>query len=242
MRAGRKDLRYRKLLSTFDFNEFFVKYEGQLVFENMFAHFKKSSHFVILDSRTGLNEIGGICTTMLADAVVLVFRPNAAHEEGIAQVARAIRAAGSEQERVIPRLYVCSMAEPGQNSMELKKEIERAKQIVESSEGVAPVVVSHATTRKFLQRHLNKLDGHDDRLQATDSPEAPLLVVLPRRDVSRASTEFGSHLISAGRHESPANPMAPEEQDENELLYSLVAAWIRKQRANLLLSSNEVKN
>lgn len=54
----------------------------------------QASHedYVLLDSRTGFTDVGGICTRHLPDAVVSLFRPDDQSLGGTAQMAEAIRA------------------------------------------------------------------------------------------------------------------------------------------------------
>ena len=40
---------------------------------------KKRYDFILLDSRTGLTDIGGICTVQLPDLIVMVSTPSAAN-------------------------------------------------------------------------------------------------------------------------------------------------------------------
>lgn len=52
--------------------------------------------FVLIDSRTGISDVQGICTILLPDVVVLVFTTSAQSVDGIADVMRRSRAAQSK--------------------------------------------------------------------------------------------------------------------------------------------------
>ncbi len=110
MRAGRRDEKHRLFLTQIDWNRFYSKEDGYLFFENLKVGVRKEygSEFMLVDSRTGLTDIGSICTGHLADAVVLVFQPTTAHEQGLVDMVSAIRAREKREERPIPRLYVAS--------------------------------------------------------------------------------------------------------------------------------------
>jgi len=110
MRAGTKGDSYIKRLAQLDWSDFYRCQHGLEFFENMRIGVKKEfgCDYMVVDSRTGLTEIGGICTGHLADAVVIVFRPTTAASEGLRAVSRAIRRREASEGRAIPRLYVAS--------------------------------------------------------------------------------------------------------------------------------------
>jgi hypothetical protein len=111
MRAGRRDAAYRQFLSRLDWNKFYSKLDGFLFFENLraAARAELGCNYLLVDSRTGLGDIGGVCTGHLADAVVLVFQANSAHREGMGEVVAALREREKREGHPIPRLYVASM-------------------------------------------------------------------------------------------------------------------------------------
>lgn len=49
--------------------------------------------YVLLDSRTGHTDVGGICTRQLPDAVIILFVPNKQNVTGLAPIVRGIRKA-----------------------------------------------------------------------------------------------------------------------------------------------------
>lgn len=110
MRAGRRDQAYRKFLAQHDWEHFYRFEDGYLFFENLRAGACQEfgCSYMIVDSRTGLTDIGSVCTGHLADAVVLVFQPTTAHVAGLCDVVRAIRDREQREQRPISRLYVAS--------------------------------------------------------------------------------------------------------------------------------------
>lgn len=93
MPAGRQDGHYAAKLAAIDWQELYSKQQGFLFFEDLKAQWKEklAPDYVLIDSRTGHTEVGGICTRQLADAVVLLFFPNRQNLEGLKQVVAAIR-------------------------------------------------------------------------------------------------------------------------------------------------------
>ena len=83
--------------------------------------------YVLIDSRTGYSDVGGICVHQLPDAVVLMFRLNEQNIAGISEVRDTIRAyAGSEGGREIEIVPVISPAWPF-GATEAKDYIDRAR-------------------------------------------------------------------------------------------------------------------
>lgn len=93
MPAGRKDTRYQALLAQLNWKQFYREREGFLFVENLKAaiHAEYQPDYVLVDSRTGLTDISGICTLQLPDLVVLLFGLNNHNLEGTAQIFRAIK-------------------------------------------------------------------------------------------------------------------------------------------------------
>lgn len=105
MPAGRQDGHYAAKLAAIDWQELYSEQQGFLLFEDLKAQWKEklAPDYVLVDSRTGHTEVGGICTRQLADAVVLLFFPNRQNLEGLKQVVAAIRQendARKEKERI----------------------------------------------------------------------------------------------------------------------------------------------
>jgi len=69
--------------------------------------------YVLIDSRTGYSDVGGICVRQLPDAVVLMFRLNDQNISGISKVNEAVEAFANESEgREIEVVPVVSPAWP----------------------------------------------------------------------------------------------------------------------------------
>ncbi|HEY6272508.1 MAG TPA: TIR domain-containing protein [Terriglobales bacterium] len=74
MRAGRFDSEYPKLVGSFNWIEFFELYGAALrSFRELLA---RTFAYTLVDSRTGLTDVSGICTTLLPEKLVGVFTPN----------------------------------------------------------------------------------------------------------------------------------------------------------------------
>lgn len=86
MPSGRFDDGYPGRVRTFDWAQF---YAGHPNFFRAFAEgLGQRFDYVLIDSRTGLTDIGGICTVLLPEKLVLVFTPNEQSMHGALEVGR----------------------------------------------------------------------------------------------------------------------------------------------------------
>jgi cellulose biosynthesis protein BcsQ len=90
--AGKQDKNYATQINQFSWEEFYAKWHGFGFIEYLKSELKKlpDLDIVILDSRTGVTDIGGICTLQLPDIVVLLFALNDQNINGVRLVAERI--------------------------------------------------------------------------------------------------------------------------------------------------------
>jgi tetratricopeptide (TPR) repeat protein len=93
MRSGRKDESYSARLSRIDWQQLYSKHDGYLLFEDLKAQWEQefAPDYVLIDSRTGHTDVGGICTRQLPNAVVACFLPNDDNILGLEAVVSDIR-------------------------------------------------------------------------------------------------------------------------------------------------------
>lgn len=110
MRAGRQDAAYREKLSVLDWNKLFEKQDGLPLFDNLKGELfdEHGCNFLLLDSRTGLTDVGGLCTGILPDAVILMFYPDEQNRRGIETVAKAIRSYAERNGRRVDQMFCVS--------------------------------------------------------------------------------------------------------------------------------------
>ncbi|MGB0385940.1 MAG: KGGVGR-motif variant AAA ATPase [Ardenticatenaceae bacterium] len=84
--AGKRSKRefgdYVKMVLSFDWDEFYHYWEGELYFDWLRKQFEEIADIVLIDSRTGVTEMGGVCTHQMADTVVAFCAPNRQNIEG----------------------------------------------------------------------------------------------------------------------------------------------------------------
>jgi len=111
MPSGSHDERYARRLAALDWQALYEHFDGYLLFEDLKAQWRDAleADYVLIDSRTGHTDVGGICTRQLPDAVVLLFFPNQQNLRGLTKVVRDIRAEPTKsEENVIDLHYVLS--------------------------------------------------------------------------------------------------------------------------------------
>ena len=92
MPSGRNET-YTANFHQIDWGDLYERRDGFLLFEDLKAQWKEvlKPDYVLIDSRTGHTDTGGICTRQLPDAVVVLFFPNEQNLRGLVDVVGDIR-------------------------------------------------------------------------------------------------------------------------------------------------------
>jgi MinD-like ATPase involved in chromosome partitioning or flagellar assembly len=86
--SGREqDEEYSRSLESFDWSDFFAAGGGEFI-ERLRDAWRADFDIVLIDSRTGLSDSGGVCTIQLPDAVVAIFTANYQSLYGVRDVLR----------------------------------------------------------------------------------------------------------------------------------------------------------
>lgn len=93
MPAGRQDKDYDARFKSIDWQDFYENQDGFLFFEDVKLQWQESlsPDYVLIDSRTGHTDIGGICTRQLPDCVIITFYPNEQNIRGLKPIVDDIR-------------------------------------------------------------------------------------------------------------------------------------------------------
>lgn len=94
MPSGVQDAAYAAHYNQIDWTDLYERRDGYILFEDLKAQWKQivNPDYVLVDSRTGHTDTGGICTRQLPDAVAILFFPNEQNLRGLAKVVKDIRA------------------------------------------------------------------------------------------------------------------------------------------------------
>ena len=111
MPSGAQQDNYARKFAGINWGELYDRHDGYLLFEDLKLQWKKriNPDYVLIDSRTGHTDIGGICTRQMPNSVVILFFPNAQNLRGLTKVVRDIRSeAGEPRNRAINLHFVMS--------------------------------------------------------------------------------------------------------------------------------------
>ncbi|MBN1487498.1 MAG: hypothetical protein JW981_07645, partial [Anaerolineae bacterium] len=103
MTAGRRSegyfAQYAQAVLNFSWKEFYETWGGELYFNWLRDQFKNMADVILIDSRTGVTEMGGVCTYQLADTVVMFCAPNQQNLDGLSKMASNLTAASVQELR-----------------------------------------------------------------------------------------------------------------------------------------------
>ncbi|WP_437304709.1 KGGVGR-motif variant AAA ATPase [Sorangium sp. So ce388] len=169
--AGRLDRAYGDRLAGFHWQDFYSRTEGSAAVETLREKLVENADVVLIDSRTGLTDIGGICTIQLPDAAVLLTAPNHQSFEGIERVARAVAGAPEKERagREKPRVWLAVSRVPlveesyladgwfGEQSKLFEKGVEAGLWLKEDHpDGIRTHVLPHRARWGFEERVLRE--------------------------------------------------------------------------------------
>ncbi len=91
---------YEQALAAFSWSDFMERHTGGGMIGALRAWASSEYDLILVDSRTGLADVAGICTMQLPDALVLAFVLNRQNIEGVSRVAGAVRKVRGDQVRM----------------------------------------------------------------------------------------------------------------------------------------------
>jgi len=104
--SGDESPDYVERVRSFSWNSFFEKHAGGELLNRWRGEWKADYDFVLVDSRTGITNTGGVCTIYLPDILVLVFSANEQSFERGVQVASGVQKARRDLDTPRPPLAV----------------------------------------------------------------------------------------------------------------------------------------
>lgn len=106
MGPGRLDGSYTRRIAALSWERFYGEEDGDLVMERLREDLLRFADTVLLDSRTGMTDIGTICTFHLPDVVVALFALHRQGIDGTALVAKALAERMGEKESRLKRVVL----------------------------------------------------------------------------------------------------------------------------------------
>lgn len=167
MPAGQRNRDYSSNLNAIDWQSLYSVHNGYLFFEDLKLQWKAEKFdYVLIDSRTGHTDVGGICTRQLPDAVVLMFFPNDQNLLGLESVVRDIREEprGLRPQDII--LHFCASNVPDLDDEEhiLERKLSEAKKCLKYTGN--PVLIHHYNSLSLLEQSVFVLDRPESKLAA----------------------------------------------------------------------------
>jgi len=104
--AGRADFKYRNKLQHLNWQQLYDEFNIGDVFEEMRSEWKEAYDYILLDSRTGVTDIGDVCTALFPDLLVTVFVANEQNVEGTKLAIERARAVHGQLPRDRTKLLV----------------------------------------------------------------------------------------------------------------------------------------
>lgn len=89
-RAGGAFRDYANKVLSFDWEDFYRRHDGETFFEWFRQQANESADVVLIDSRTGVTEMSGVCTYHLADVVVSFVAANEQNVQGSLRMGRSL--------------------------------------------------------------------------------------------------------------------------------------------------------
>jgi len=188
MPSGAKDATYNQKRLSINWQDLYDSKAGVEFFENFKADIEQSFQpdYVLVDSRTGLTDVGGVCTLHLPDLVVLLFALNEQNLQGTASVARVLRDAEK-----LPQLLTVATPVPNlprESSSLLDERFLRAKELLGTDVAIS---LNYSSDVALRERILvwsgpsllgNQYEALSDKLMQAD----PAGIDFLRRESSRA--------------------------------------------------------
>jgi len=216
MPAGKQGRSYAAKLNSIDWQRLYSEFDGFLMFEDLKNQWLQvfNPDYVLIDSRTGHTDVGGICTRQLPDAVVLMFFPNDQNLAGLSRVADDIR-----REEAPPRnkrieiLFVPSNI-PALDDEErvLQGRLAKAQDLLSYQEPAA--VIKHYNSLALLEQGIFTLDRPRSRLAKEYRTLVDEVVATNIRDRDGVIAFLEKTLISISRAPSGITVASEQELDE----------------------------
>ena len=90
---------YAMSVQGFDWANFYAAFDGHQYFSWLRQKLDEIADVVLIDSRTGVTEMGGVCTRHLADVVVAFCAPNSQNVDGVLRVVTGVNRSDVKEAR-----------------------------------------------------------------------------------------------------------------------------------------------
>jgi MinD-like ATPase involved in chromosome partitioning or flagellar assembly len=233
MPSGREDALYSARLSSVDWSDLYSKREGYLLFEELKAQWRKylNPDYVLIDSRTGHTEVGGICTRQLADAVVALFVPTEQNLGGLKKVIADVKAESPKKEIRIH--YVMSNVPDLDDEYDV---VERRLALFREGLGFRELsaTIHHYPSLELMEQPIFTIERPTSRLAREYVTLANAIIRSNLRDREGALSRLRDASVSLSASE--LDLIRSEYAKDGDVLYELANAHVRAGRVDEALA------
>ena len=148
---------YADQVNGFDWKKFYSDWNGAQIIEDIRGQLKKDpktkrSRIALVDSRTGVTDVRGICTVQLPDIVVLVFAYNEQNLEGTRRTAAELKS-----NKPVFGKKKLNRHPPDVLFLPSRKDLNVAKQMAKLEEDAARILAPYTKSQRIQSRYSSTL-------------------------------------------------------------------------------------
>lgn len=244
MPAGKNDETYDRRFKSINWRELYELQDGYLLFEDLKEQWKDrlNPDYVLVDSRTGHTDMGGICTRQLPDSVFLFIFPTEQNRRGLQTVVEKIRQEADTERKKEIKLHLVFANVPDLDDEESyiadsMGKVEKSLQFPSHS-----AVIHHYSSPYLLTQPIFTLE----RPRTSLAQEYQQLTKVVRRDnikdrsvalefIERIYLRPGSYELKAEQLETRLVDIEKEHKSDSEVLTKLALLYQRLRKIDMAL-------
>jgi hypothetical protein len=168
MKAGRMSDDYSRNVSSFDWDGLYKR--SRWLFHALAEQWSGAYQYVLIDSRTGMTDTSGICTTLMPEKLVIVFTPNRQSFTGIANLIEKATSHRTGSDDVRP-LAVFPLPSRIESQMEQLKKVWRYGNRERGIKGYQPLFTELFQKIYQLDEKECDLEDYFSEVQIQQSPD-----------------------------------------------------------------------
>ncbi|MYC24318.1 MAG: hypothetical protein F4X56_00195 [Gammaproteobacteria bacterium] len=249
MPAGGKKTDYASMFQNIDWGDLYANQDGYLLIEDLKQQWLNEikPDYVLIDSRTGHTDVGGICTRQLPDAVAIFYFPNKQNLRGVSKVVSEIRSErdGPRKKDIQLHFIMSNVPDLDDEHQILEKEIEAFKTELDLNED--PMMVHRYDSLSLLNQEIFTQSRPKSRL-AREYREIVDQIIFENLGDREGASKFLAEIESrmkrepwygeSALHEVRKNfeDIEKKHSNDTEILYQLGLLYHREQELRRAIS------